>query len=319
MSTRHSLTDPTAELGVQSPAPVAGAPSTLQRRLDSHPHLPVSDSAAGCPCPLGEARPELIRRAPRSFPAGSAGGEGFFRAPGSARKGTLTTHRFGNGEMVRSRAFAGAGEADFVAIDSLPYDLDHRLSVPGRLNGSLDLPATRAAAEEEDDMSDFLTAYSIQNWLESCPQGYLENTEFGHAPGEGEPALLLENEVLRADAIRTTVQLVVGERCALAASSGLINAAPDEGSKRFLATQTLDEARHVEIFTKRLHDLGVRKERAGGRHRDPCEREPGQIRRDPVGEGGQERFRRRGGRREHRARGYGIQRLRDAARGQPES
>ena len=51
---------------------------------------------------------------------------------------------------------------------------------------------------------------------------------------------------------------VVGERCALAASSGLINAAPDEASKRFLATQTLDEARHVEVFTQRLYDLGVK-------------------------------------------------------------
>jgi 1,2-phenylacetyl-CoA epoxidase catalytic subunit len=51
---------------------------------------------------------------------------------------------------------------------------------------------------------------------------------------------------------------VVGERCALAASSGLINAAPDEASKRFLATQTLDEARHVEVFTRRLFDLGVK-------------------------------------------------------------
>ena len=68
--------------------------------------------------------------------------------------------------------------------------------------------------------------------------------------------------MLHEEAIRTTVQLVVGERCALAASSGLINAAPDEASKRFLATQTLDEARHVEIFTHRLYDLGVRKERA---------------------------------------------------------
>lgn len=109
-------------------------------------------------------------------------------------------------------------------------------------------------------MSDFLAAYSIQNWLESCPQGYLEGTEFGHHPGEREPALLLENEVLREDAIRTTVQLVVGERCALAASSGLINAAPDEASKRFLATQTIDEARHTEVFTHRLYDLGVRKQ-----------------------------------------------------------
>jgi hypothetical protein len=108
-------------------------------------------------------------------------------------------------------------------------------------------------------MSDFLSGYSIQSWLESCPQGYLEGTQWGHRPGEHEPELILENPVLHEDAIRTTVQLVVGERCALAASSGLINAAPDEGSKRFLATQTLDEARHVEIFTHRLYDLGVKK------------------------------------------------------------
>lgn len=106
-------------------------------------------------------------------------------------------------------------------------------------------------------MADFLSAYSIQNWLESCPQGYLEGTEYGHAPGDKEPEELLNNPVLREDAIRSTVQLVVGERCALAASSGLINAAPDEPSKCFLATQTLDEARHVEVFTHRLYDLGV--------------------------------------------------------------
>jgi hypothetical protein len=106
-------------------------------------------------------------------------------------------------------------------------------------------------------MADFLSVYSIQNWLESCPQGYLEGTQYGHQPGETEPILFTENDVLREEAIRATVQLVLGERCALAASSGLINAAPDEGSKRFLATQTLDEARHVEIFTQRLFDLGV--------------------------------------------------------------
>jgi hypothetical protein len=108
-------------------------------------------------------------------------------------------------------------------------------------------------------MSDFLSAYSIQNWLESCPQGYLVNTVFGHGAEEHEPELLMTNEILRQETIRSTVQLVVGERCALAASSGLINAAPDEASKRFLATQTLDEARHVEIFTHRLLDLGVRR------------------------------------------------------------
>jgi rubrerythrin len=108
-------------------------------------------------------------------------------------------------------------------------------------------------------MADFLNAYSIQNWLESCPQGYLENTEFGHAAGAKESELILQNPLLREDTIQTTVQLVVGERAALAASSGLINIAPDYPSKHFLATQTLDEARHVEIFTQRLYDLGVKK------------------------------------------------------------
>jgi rubrerythrin len=108
-------------------------------------------------------------------------------------------------------------------------------------------------------MSDFLSAYSIQSWLESCPQGYLMGTEYGHAAGEKEPEFVLTDPKLREEAIRGAVQLVVGERCALAASSGLINSAPDEASKRFLATQTLDEARHVEIFTQRLYDLGVKK------------------------------------------------------------
>jgi hypothetical protein len=110
-----------------------------------------------------------------------------------------------------------------------------------------------------ETMSDFLSMYSVQHWLESCPQGYLVGTEFGHPPGESESELIVSDPLLREQAIGTTVQLVVGERCALAASSGLINSAPDEASKRFLATQTLDEARHVEIFTQRLFDLGLKK------------------------------------------------------------
>ncbi len=109
-------------------------------------------------------------------------------------------------------------------------------------------------------MSNFLSAYSIQAWLESCPQGYLMDTEYGHEPGEKEPEFNMDNDMMREDALRTTTQLVLGERCALAASSGLINCAPDYESKRFLATQTLDEARHVEIFTQRMYDLGVKKD-----------------------------------------------------------
>ncbi len=109
-------------------------------------------------------------------------------------------------------------------------------------------------------MAEFLSQYSIQRWLETCPQGYLADTVYGHGSDENEPDEILGSEELREAEIRTTVQLVVGERVALAASSGLINSAPDFASKRFLATQTLDEARHVEIFTQRLYDLGVTKD-----------------------------------------------------------
>jgi 1,2-phenylacetyl-CoA epoxidase catalytic subunit len=107
-------------------------------------------------------------------------------------------------------------------------------------------------------MTSFLANYSVQKWLETCPQGYLEGTVYGHKDGAREAEDFLHNQLLLEQQIRTTVQLIAGERCALAASSGLVNAAPDQPSKVFLATQTLDEARHVEIFTQRLYDLGVK-------------------------------------------------------------
>lgn len=113
---------------------------------------------------------------------------------------------------------------------------------------------------ERPPMAEFLSQFSIQRWLEMCPQGYLEDTVYGRGEGETEPEDLFADEDQLEGAIRTTVQLIVGERAALAASSGLVNAAPDYPSKRFLATQTLDEARHVEVFTQRLYDLGVKKD-----------------------------------------------------------
>jgi hypothetical protein len=109
-------------------------------------------------------------------------------------------------------------------------------------------------------MTNFLDAYSVQYWLESCPQGYLTDTEYGHREDECEPDLILSDPLLKEQALRTTTQLIIGERCALDASSGLVACAPDPASKCFLATQTLDEARHVEVFTQRLFDLGVKKD-----------------------------------------------------------
>ena len=52
----------------------------------------------------------------------------------------------------------------------------------------------------------------IQTWLQSCPQGYLENTEYGHPPGERESEPMLLNPTLREEAIRTTVAKALRER-----------------------------------------------------------------------------------------------------------
>ena len=163
-------------------------------------------------------------------------------------------------------------------------------------------------------MAEFLSAYSIQTWLESCPQGYLEKTVYGHLDGESEPEEVLANQVLLEQTLDTTVQLVVGERAALAASSGLINCAPDPESKRFLATQTLDEARHVEIFTQRLYDLGVKKadlESTISRYASPDLVKFAEVLLEKVDKGG-----RRGP--ERHPRGPRIHRLRDDAGGQRE-
>ena len=46
-------------------------------------------------------------------------------------------------------------------------------------------------------MADFLSQYSIQRWLEACPQGYLDGTVFGHAADAREPDDFMENELLR--------------------------------------------------------------------------------------------------------------------------
>ena len=99
--------------------------------------------------------------------------------------------------------------------------------------------------------------YGVQRWLEGCAQGYLAGAKDGRVALPPAAQRVLENDVLRAESIRYTVQLLVAERCALAASAGLINAVPWESCKRYLATQVLDEARHVEVFTERLYELGV--------------------------------------------------------------
>ena len=52
-------------------------------------------------------------------------------------------------------------------------------------------------------MSDFLNAYSIQRWLELAPQGYLEDTVYGHQADEKEPEPTVTRGHLRRRRVRS--------------------------------------------------------------------------------------------------------------------
>ena len=47
------------------------------------------------------------------------------------------------------------------------------------------------------------TQYSIQRWIEKCPQEYLDGTANGHEPGQAKPDDLLNDEALCTSASTT--------------------------------------------------------------------------------------------------------------------
>jgi len=95
--------------------------------------------------------------------------------------------------------------------------------------------------------------HSFEFWFQAV-EGYLSSNPYGRDPD-------LEEEELsesRRDALITTLcNYAVGETAALEASSGMIRFAPNRRAKIFLATQVVDEARHLEVLLQRLRDLGV--------------------------------------------------------------
>ncbi len=104
------------------------------------------------------------------------------------------------------------------------------------------------------DEEEFLReVHSFRFWFEAV-EGYLEGRPFGADPE------LVDAPMDAADhdsLITTLCNYCVGEAAALEASSGLIRLAPNHHSRIFLATQVADEARHLEVFLRRLDDLGV--------------------------------------------------------------
>lgn len=98
--------------------------------------------------------------------------------------------------------------------------------------------------------------YEVQFWRERSGT-YLDGTTFGYQTPP------LTKEQLREYPSSTYHAIVgavagglAGERIAFECSAALCAFAPDDNARMFLATQVIDEARHVEVFTHRLKTLG---------------------------------------------------------------
>jgi 1,2-phenylacetyl-CoA epoxidase catalytic subunit len=101
---------------------------------------------------------------------------------------------------------------------------------------------------------DFLEeVHSFEFWFQAV-EGYLSGCPYGRPPDTPQAAL---SEADRDGLITALCNYCVGETAALEASSGMIGFAPSRRAKIFLATQAVDEARHLEVFLHRLRELGV--------------------------------------------------------------
>jgi|GEM_PF-355633 len=133
---------------------------------------------------------------------------------------------------------------------------------PEPLISTLEAHTDAADADELDDsLPDqvrYAKLYDVQHWRDSTAR-YLDDTKDGYLPEQ--PPLSQEDfRALPSPVYHAVVGAIAGglagERIAFECSAALCAYAPDDRARMFLATQVIDEARHVEVFTKRLHGLG---------------------------------------------------------------
>jgi 1,2-phenylacetyl-CoA epoxidase catalytic subunit len=94
---------------------------------------------------------------------------------------------------------------------------------------------------------------SFEFWF-GAVQGYLDGLSYGHDPHTEDPDL---TESERDRLVTVLCNYCVGETTALEGAGALIRVAPNQATKIFLSTQTVDEGRHLEVLTHRLQELGV--------------------------------------------------------------
>jgi hypothetical protein len=95
--------------------------------------------------------------------------------------------------------------------------------------------------------------HSFEFWFHAV-EGYLSETHYGRDAAIAEVAI---SESERDRLITVLCQYCVGETAALEGASGLIAIAPNRLTKVFLATQVVDEGRHLEVLLHRMQELGV--------------------------------------------------------------
>ena len=100
--------------------------------------------------------------------------------------------------------------------------------------------------------------WSVQNWLERTGWRGLRDTSYGRPNAVDEPhPALQEDPLLRQIYLIDLATFITAEHTSVMAVSGMVRLAPDEVSRVHLSTQVLDEARHYEVFCRRMADFGL--------------------------------------------------------------
>lgn len=104
--------------------------------------------------------------------------------------------------------------------------------------------------------------FDVQSWLKRTAWRNLVDTEYGIKHGAPHPHPAIWEDALVSEIYKIDIAtFLTAERLSMTGISKLVSFAPDEASSVFLATQAADEARHFEIFCRRLADFGVSPER----------------------------------------------------------
>lgn len=99
---------------------------------------------------------------------------------------------------------------------------------------------------------------SIQSWLDHAVARRLKGTTYGVTDEAANPNPVVWDDPLVNQVIKMNIaSFLIAERHSVKNTAAMIGLAPDERSRIFLASQVLDEARHFEVFSRRMADLGV--------------------------------------------------------------